>query len=66
MTEIVSNILKWESQLFLPPIGLFVYEMYGRSESEQTLIGGDTGRLDGLVSANRLLLRLSLVGAAIV
>lgn len=27
-----------------PPIGLSVYDTYGRSESEQTLIGGDTGR----------------------
>uniref|UniRef100_A0A8D8L1H7 (northern house mosquito) hypothetical protein n=1 Tax=Culex pipiens TaxID=7175 RepID=A0A8D8L1H7_CULPI len=26
------------------PIGLSVYDMYGRSESEQTLIGGETGR----------------------
>lgn len=25
-------------------MGLSVYEMYGRSESEQTLIGGETGR----------------------
>lgn len=29
---------------FIPPIGLSVYEMYGKSESEQTLIGGETGR----------------------
>lgn len=27
----------------LPPIGLSVYETYGRSESEQTLVGGETG-----------------------
>lgn len=26
-----------------PPIGLSVYDTYGRSESEQTLIGGETG-----------------------
>lgn len=30
--------------MYSPPIGLSVYEMYGRSESEQTLIGGDDGR----------------------
>lgn len=27
----------------IPPMGRSVYEIYGKSESEQTLIGGDTG-----------------------
>lgn len=27
-----------------PPIGLSVYDMYGKSESEQMLMGGETGR----------------------
>jgi hypothetical protein len=36
--------LKNGPQLSSPPIGLSVYDMYGKSESEQTLIGGDTGR----------------------
>lgn len=31
----------------LPPIGLSVYETYGKSESEQTLIGGETGLESG-------------------
>lgn len=31
----------------LPPIGLSVYETYGKSESEQTLVGGDTGLESG-------------------
>lgn len=49
-------------------MGLQVYDTYGKSESEQTLIGGETGRESsggGLVSISWLLLRLSL-GAAIV
>lgn len=55
-------------ELILPPMGLQVYDTYGKSESEQTLIGGETGRESsggGLVSISWLLLRLSL-GAAIV
>lgn len=32
----------------IPPIGLSVYETYGKSESEQTLIGGETGLESGM------------------
>lgn len=44
-TQISNNGSDWAPADFcIPPIGLSVYEMYGRSESEQTLIGGDAGR----------------------
>lgn len=50
----------------LPPIGLSVYDMYGKSESEHTLIGGEVGRESsggvGLLSTSWLLFKLSLVG----
>lgn len=40
--------IRWDIEHFyifsLPPIGLSVYETYGRSESEHMLIGGETGR----------------------
>jgi len=53
----------------VPPIGLSVYDMYGKSESEQTLIGGDVGRESsgGVGLSSWLLFKLSLVdGPAIV
>lgn len=43
--EIFLSILEFRTQCSdSPPIGLSVYDMYGRSESEQTLMGGETGR----------------------
>lgn len=38
-----SNNRKRSCKLNLPPIGLSVYETYGKSESLQTLIGGEVG-----------------------
>lgn len=35
-----------------PPIGLSVYETYGKSESEQTLVGGETGLESGYVDVD--------------
>lgn len=52
----INRLANWFLFLFFDgesPIGLSVYEMYGRSESEYTLMGGETGRDSEDVTVDR-------------